>query len=96
MNKSRVLVALALILIALSMGGIALAANALAKDGYEMPRHVIGGGGGAVTAGGYALHSTLGQAVVGDNSGASYDLCTGFWCGLGRYTVYLPLVLRDR
>jgi len=28
-------------------------------------------------------------------SNAPYELCAGFWCGMGRYKVFLPLVLKN-
>jgi hypothetical protein len=37
--------------------------------------------------------------VIGGGGGHSeadpYELCAGFWCGMGKYKVYLPLILRD-
>lgn len=81
--------ALTLLLIALLAGGIVLAAA-----DYEISRYVIGAGGGPARAGDCTLDGTLGQPVVGWSTTAAYDLCAGFWCGLGRYKVYLPLVLR--
>lgn len=72
-----------------------LATQALAADGYAISRHVIGGGGGHLQAGIYTLDATIGQAVAGRVANAPYDLCAGFWCGMGHYKVYLPLVLRN-
>ena len=62
---------------------------------YGIPRFVIGGGGGRSTGGDYTLTGTVGQSVVDRSSGINYDLCSGFWCGLGRYEAYLPLVMRN-
>ncbi len=87
--KSRWIVGIALLALVL------LATDALAFDGYEISRHVIGGGGGHLQAGIYTLDATIGQAVTGRAVNSPYDLCAGFWCGLGRYKVYLPLVLRN-
>ncbi len=73
-----------------------LTGTALAANGYEITRNVIGGGGGPAANGSYALNSTIGQAVVGRASQSIYDLCAGFWCGVGaEYRIYLPLVLRN-
>ncbi len=74
---------------------VLLTSNVLAFDGYEIPRYVIGGGGSHLQAGVYTLDATIGQAVAGRALNLPYDLCAGFWCGLGRYKVYLPLVLRN-
>jgi hypothetical protein len=65
-----------------------------APSALEVQRYVIGGGGGCTEAGSYTLRGTAGQPVAGATNGASYDLCSGFWCWGGQYTVYLPLVLR--
>ena len=69
--------------------------TAVAANGYEISSYVIGGGGGHSEASPYTLDGTVGQAVAGVVSNAPYELCAGFWCGMGRYKVYLPLVLRD-
>jgi len=63
-------------------------------------RHVIGGGGGHLAAGSYALDNTIGQAVVGAVSAGQYSLCSGFWCDAGAeveidHYLYLPLTMRD-
>ena len=87
MTKRAVLLAILVILV--TVGGVAAALPP------EIPRHVIGAGGGLVTAGAYRLNTTVGQGVVGPTSGGTMDLCTGFWCGLARYEVFLPLVLRS-
>ncbi len=79
------------ILLLLLVTGVALAAN-----GYTIPRHVTGGGGGRVEQGIYTLDYTIGQPVVGTASNTPYELCAGFWCGgAGEYKIYLPLVLRN-
>ena len=63
--------------------------------GPYISRHVIGGGGGHSAAGHYVIDATAGQAVVGTFSHAPYELCAGFWCGMGEYRIFLPLVLLD-
>jgi hypothetical protein len=72
-----------------------IAATALAPTAIAIQKHVIGGGGGHSEAGSFVLNGTAGQAVVGTVSNAPYGLCAGFWCGMGRYKVYMPLVLRQ-
>ena len=76
-------------------GGVTLVA-AEPDSGYEIPRWVIGGGGGESEVGGFSLAGTVGEPVTGLGSGAGYEVCSGFWCGAGGliYEVYLPLVLR--
>ncbi len=76
--------------ILLSISGVVLAAN-----GLEIGRWVIGSGGGRIEGGDYILNATVGQAVVGDVTSNPYNLCAGFWCGMGVYKVYLPLVVRN-
>jgi hypothetical protein len=71
-----------------------LSGTVLAAGGIEITRSVIGGGGGHSATGRYAIDATIGQAVVGTFDAASYELCAGFWCGLGEYRVYLPVIRR--
>jgi hypothetical protein len=72
-----------------------LTGTVLAGSGIEISRYVIGGGGGHSEMGRYVMDATVGQAVVGTFSTAPYELCTGFWCGMGEYKVYLPVALRN-
>ena len=72
-----------------------LTGTALANGTLTIDRWVIGGGGGHSEAGSYVLDATVGQAVAGVTSNTPYELCAGFWCGMGRYKVYLPLILRN-
>ena len=90
--KYLLLLGLALLLIS----GVTIVA-AEPDNGYQIPRWVIGGGGGKSAAGGYALVGTAGQPLTDVGSGAGYEICSGFWCGAGGllYEVYLPLVLRN-
>jgi hypothetical protein len=60
-----------------------------------MPRLLIGGGGGSVQQGSFVLQGSIGQAVAGRVLLGSDELTAGFWGGGVRYTVYLPLVLRN-
>lgn len=56
---------------------------------------VIGGGGGPVANGSYALDATVGEAVAGEEVNSSTMLCSGFWCDPGMpWRLYLPLVRR--
>ncbi len=92
MNRKRILIAVlfAVLLVVLSLGVVILAAGTLTID-----RWVIGGGGGHSEAGSYVLDATVGQAAAGVTSNTPYELCAGFWCGMGRYKVFLPLVLKN-
>ncbi len=82
-----------LVLVLLLLVGMARAAPLAAP---EVSRYVVGGGGGYAEQSPYALNGTIGQSVVGQASQTPYDLCAGFWCGVGaQYRVYLPLVLRN-
>ena len=92
MNRKHAFMTLlvAALLLAASLGIVVLAAGTLIID-----RWVIGGGGGHSEAGSYVLDATVGQAVAGVTSNAPYELCAGFWCGMERYKVFLPLVLKN-
>jgi hypothetical protein len=74
-----------------------LAGTVLASNGYEITRYVIASGGGPAEVVPYALNGTVGQPVVGVDSNAPYQLCSGFWgCGgAGEYKIYLPVILRN-
>jgi hypothetical protein len=39
--------------------------------------------------------ATVGQAAMGMFSNIPHELCAGFWCGMGEYKVYLPVVLKS-
>ncbi|CAG0937067.1 hypothetical protein TFLX_05973 [Thermoflexales bacterium] len=80
-----------LIVVALGL----LSGTVLAAGGIEISRHVIGGGGGHSAMGHYVLDATVGQAVVGTFNAPPDELCAGFWCGLGEYNVYLPVIMRN-
>jgi hypothetical protein len=86
------------IVILILLSGLVLVGAVLAAPvATTLERYVIGSGGGQTQAGTYTLQGTLGQPVVGTNSRTPYDLCSGYWCGLGAefippsHYVYLPL-----
>ena len=93
MNRKYVFVTLlaVILLVVVSAGGVALARPL----DFDLSWHVIGGGGGHSEAGSYVLDATVGQAVAGIVSNPPYNLCTGFWCGMGVYKTFLPLVMRN-
>ena len=90
MNTKILILALVLALI------LAAAGVALANGGVELPRWVLGGGASDSATGGVSLRATLGQPVVGVVSGGDITLGQGFWGRAAlRYSVYLPLALRN-
>lgn len=79
---------------------VLLTFSLVAASGELLPRSLISGGGGMVSQGGLALHSAIGQPVVGAVENG-LTLCSGFLCGSGAppvggsdFYVYLPLVIR--
>ena len=89
--KTKVLILALVLALFLAAAGVALA-----NDGIELPRWVLGGGASDSADGGVALHATLGQPVVGVVSGGDVTLGQGFWGGATPgYNIYLPLVIRD-
>ncbi|MBC7228128.1 MAG: hypothetical protein H5T61_13020 [Thermoflexales bacterium] len=90
MRKCKMLVLAAVLVCSMLLVSVALANGSPAIDWS-----VIGGGGGHAEAAPYALDSTIGQPVAGRVAYSPYDLCSGFWCGVAGYKVYLPLVLRN-
>ncbi len=72
-----------LILVLLALSLLAGMARAAPPPGLEIIRHVIGGGGGRVEQSPYVLNFTVGQAVAGPASQTPYQLCAGYWCGVG-------------
>ncbi len=84
------------ILLWILVAGVALASGVPTIDGPTVDWSVIGGGGGHGEAAPYSLDGTIGQAVVGvaSNPADGLSLCSGFWCGIGAYHIYLPLILR--
>ena len=88
--KTKVLILALVLALFLAAAGVALA-----NDGIELPRWVLGGGASDSVAGGVALHATLGQPVVVSISGGGIALGQGFWGGATPgYNIYLPLVIR--
>jgi hypothetical protein len=89
------LIALAVLVLFLTMGTAALAQS---DGGYTLSRSVVGSGGAVAAVGGaYQLSATIGQADAAAVSGGVYTLGGGFWGGSytePEHRIYLPLVIR--
>ena len=77
------------------LGILVTAGVASAAGSLDISRSVIAAGGGRTSAGDYTLSATIGQPITGRAVVGSTDLCVGFWCGLARYDLFLPLILRN-
>ncbi len=89
-NRVRLLLVLLLVTGILAFGGMIFAAG-----GYDIPWHVIGGGGGTSSGGHYTVDATIGQPVAATSSGGHYQVCAGYWCGnVPGWHLYLPKVLK--
>lgn len=95
MTQRTLIVIAGSLLCALLLSGLALAmSSANYKLDWFTP--LTGGGGGPASSANYAVNFTVGQSVIGAADSASYAGCLGYWCGAGiRYTIYLPLALRN-
>jgi hypothetical protein len=74
---------------------LVMAGTVAAGGSFGISRYAVGGGGGHVAAGRYAMDATIGQAVAGTFDTPSVELCAGFWCGMGEYKIYLPVIVRS-
>jgi hypothetical protein len=73
-----------------------VAGLALANNGVELPRWVLGGGASDSGADNVSLRATLGQPVAGVVSSEEVTLGQGFWHGVTPgYSIYLPLVVTN-
>jgi hypothetical protein len=92
MRKRKSLVLPAAILTTLLLTSLALAFGS-----YTINWYVIGGGGGPISGGDYAINSTIGQPVVGASEGGNYRIEAGFLGGAlaVEYRIYLPVVLKN-
>jgi hypothetical protein len=86
-----------LALIACLLCFLFLTGLALASGSYNINWWGIGGGGGPISGGGYAINSTIGQPVVGASEGGNYRIEAGFWEGAlaVEYKIYLSVVLKN-
>jgi hypothetical protein len=65
------------------LGILVVAVTARALIAYNMPRSVIGGGGGRSSSASYGLSGVIGQPIVDHTDSANYELQSGFYAGLG-------------
>lgn len=97
-RKSAFTVCLIALLVAIAIGGSALAQTSAS---YNLEWHVIGGGGQPVGSASYALNSTAGQGAASPpySFSHSYVVSGGYWYGEGSsplvYSTHLPLVLKS-
>jgi hypothetical protein len=91
MNKRRMLVGVAVLLVVLLLVSIA---SAQSSTSYSLAWYALAGGGGRVTSASYAMNSTVGQAAVGLSGSTSYSLLSGYWQNWPDYIVFLPLILK--
>ncbi len=77
MRRIRDAILLSCLVVAIVLGGVALAQTG---GGYDLTWWTVDGGGGAVSGGGYALMGTAGQPDSGNPlTGGGYTLTGGFW-----------------
>ncbi|MBN2002645.1 MAG: hypothetical protein JXA21_04750 [Anaerolineae bacterium] len=84
------------VILLVGFGLILSVATALAQGTLsEVPRWVMGNGGGRATGADVVLNDTLGQTFAGWSDGGAIDLHAGYWTGLSapKFRLYLPLVL---
>jgi hypothetical protein len=97
MNRRARTALLTLVLLLLTL--LAGATRAGSSDHSGVDWSVLGSGGATAesSAGIIVLNGTLGQTAIGWSGATHGSLGAGFWYGAGerRYTVYLPLVLRN-
>ena len=84
-------IALALLLCLLLAGSV----WAQTSPHYDLRWHVVASGGREwMAAGNRQASGTLGQLAIGRTQSDSYNLCTGYWCGIRRegFNLYLPII----
>lgn len=107
MNNRKWMFPLLLLLVFLAAGGLGLftqvTVNARAEPldpalaSYAISWQVFASGGSQTASStSYIMQSTVGQPVTGSSQSASYQMCSGFWCGVKEWVwkVFLPIVLR--
>jgi hypothetical protein len=71
--------------------------QAIGASGYAIKWSAVVSSGGAAQSPSFVINANAGQANVGQISGTSYQVGTGYWYGIDGevYAIYLPLVIRD-
>jgi hypothetical protein len=93
MNNYRVATLLIVLLCCLALAGSTWAQG---SSNYKLTWSAVGGGGGAAQSVSYRLHGAIGQNPAGAMGSSQYQLGSGFEYGaLARYTVFLPVVIRN-
>jgi hypothetical protein len=96
--RALLLVALAAVLVALTLPAVRLSADEAAGPAYTLDWWTVDGGGQTGGGGkGYSLQGTAGQPDAALWKGGHYTLAGGFWCAgevTRVYKVYVPLVMR--
>jgi len=90
---------LTILLFALAIVLLVGTATLAQAAGYELPRWLLGSGGGHLTAGNYDPDPMIGQPVAGSISAGNYALSSGFWweagtVPVGPFKINLPLVVK--
>ncbi len=97
-TKTVMVVVLVLLMVGAGFAFVGVVHAYESRVAFTLPWSVIGSGGMGGTAGGYTIHSTLGQPVAGAVDGSGYHLTSGFWTEVFESVVeffnYLPLILR--
>lgn len=77
--------------------GVLAAAQSEATSDYTLTWWTVDGGGGELSADGYALTGTVGQPDAGELSSEGFEETGGFWSKIGEILedalrIFLPLV----
>ena len=93
MDRLRVIVCGLIVLVILSVAGIAWAQT---SPGYDNRWHVLGAAGSEGMSSEYhTVHSTLGQFAIGPSTSGLTSTGSGYWYGIGpraTYRIYLPII----
>jgi type IV secretory pathway protease TraF len=96
--RTRIILAIALLLLALSGAVLQTAIPTMAQTSasYNLEWHVIGGGGQPVSSASYVVDSTAGQGAASPpySVSTSYVVSGGYWF-TPMYHIHLPVVLKS-
>lgn len=73
------------------------ATEAIGAGGYAIKWSTVASSGGTAQSASFVVNANAGQANIGQVSGTSYQVGTGYWYGIDGevYAIYLPLVIRN-